>query len=395
MKYYVIAGEASGDLHGANLLRALFLHDPDAEVRYWGGDHMAAAAAETSTAHAVQVRHIRKLAFMGFVEVVSHLGSILSNIRFCKRDIMAFQPDVVVYIDYPSFNLKIAKFCREQGIKNVHYISPQIWAWKTGRIRPMRRDLDKLCYILPTEQKFYAEHSFPQALYVGHPLLDAVDRYREHATTSPNLAPLAGDKKIIALLPGSRKQELRRVLPAMVRLAQRHTEYHFVVAGMSLIGEEFYRAYIPPATTHISILYDHTYDLLAAAYAGVVCSGTATLEAALFRMPEVVCYQCNRLSAAIARRLIASRIRYISLVNLIADSPVVSELIQDDYNDERLEQEFQKITIDTDRRRQMLDAYDRVIALLGGSGASHRTAAAIMEVAQQSGTTTLSSSKPV
>jgi len=385
MKYYIIAGEASGDLHGSNLLRALFRQDPDADVRYWGGDLMAEAVREVPAARAVQVRHIRDLAFMGIVEVAAHLGSILNNMRFCKRDILAFQPDVMVFIDYPSFNLKIAKFTHEHGIKNVHYISPQIWAWKTGRIRPMRRDLDKLCYILPTEQKFYAENHFPQALYVGHPLLDAVDRYRAQSDATTQLqsvAPQAGDKKIIALLPGSRKQELRRMLPAMVRLTQRHPEYHYVVAGMSLIGEEFYRQLIPASDTHISILYDRTYDLLASAYAGVVCSGTATLEAALFRLPEVVCYQCNRLSAAIARRLIASRISYISLVNLIADRPVVSELIQDDYNDRRLEEEFLKITAQADSRQQMLAEYDRVIALLGGSGASDRTAAAIIAVAK-------------
>jgi len=385
MKYYIIAGEASGDLHGSNLLRALFRQDPEAEVRYWGGDLMAEAVRERTAARAVQVRHIRDLAFMGIVEVVAHLGSILNNMRFCKRDILAFQPDVMVFIDYPSFNLKIAKFTHQHGIKNVHYISPQIWAWKTGRIRPMRRDLDKLCYILPTEQKFYADHSFPQALYVGHPLLDAVDRYRtlaDGATQLQSLAAQVGDKKIIALLPGSRKQELRRMLPSMFRLAQRHPEYHYIVAGMSLIGEEFYRQFIPAAATNVSILYDRTYDLLASAYAGVVCSGTATLEAALFRMPEVVCYQCNRLSAAIARRLIASRISYISLVNLIADRPVVSELIQDDYNDQRLEEEFLKVTTQADSRQHMLDEYDRVITLLGGSGASDRTATAVIAVAR-------------
>lgn len=383
MKYYVIAGEASGDLHGANLLRALFRQDPDAEVRYWGGDLMAEAARNAGTGHAVQVRHIRDLAYMGIVEVVSHLGTILSNMRFCKHDIVAFRPDVMVFIDYPSFNLKIARFTHSLGIKNVHYISPQIWAWKAGRIRPMRRDLDKLCYILPTEQKFYAEHDFPQAEYVGHPLLDAVDRYRQQSAAAP-ASPLetsADDRKMIALLPGSRKQELRRLLPLMGRLARRHPEYRFVVAGMSLIGEDYYRQLIPADIDNVSIRYDSTYDIMASAYAGVVCSGTATLEAALFRLPEVVCYQCNRLSAAIARRLIASRINYISLVNLIADSPVVSELIQDDYNDERLEREFNAITVDVERRQRMLNDYDRVIGMLGGGGASQRTAATVVKTA--------------
>lgn len=384
MKYYIIAGEASGDLHGGNLIRALLAKDPDAVIRFWGGDNMEQAAAAALPGHAVQVRHIRDLAFMGIVEVLSHLSAVLGNIRFCKHDILEFRPDVVVFIDYPGFNLKIAKFTHDHGFRNVHYISPQIWAWKKGRIRPMRRNLDSLCYILPTEQDFYAHNDFPQALYVGHPLLDEVQRYRAaQPKEDAVLAPAGDDRKLIALLPGSRKQELRRLLPIMVRMAANHPEYRFAIAGMSLLGKDYYRQFIPTNVANVDIVLDDTYGLLAAAYAGIICSGTATLETALFRLPQVVCYQCNKISAAIARRLIASRIKYISLVNLIADKPVVCELIQDDYNLQRLETEFDRITSHPDVRQSMMDEYDRVAMQLGGIGASQRTADEIVRVAKQ------------
>ncbi|MBP5326751.1 MAG: lipid-A-disaccharide synthase [Bacteroidales bacterium] len=380
MKYYIISGEASGDLHGANLIRSILHRDHDADIRFWGGDKMGVFQSPK----VVQVRHIRDLAFMGFVEVISHLSTVLGNISFCKRDILEFKPDVVVFIDYPGFNLKIAKYTHAHGIKNVYYISPQIWAWKKGRIRPMRRDLDALCYILPTERKFYAANAMPQAVYVGHPLLDEVARYNAEAQTAATKSLVEGDSRpVVALLPGSRKQELSRLLPTMMRLAAKHSEYHFVVAGMSLVGEEFYRRYVSETADNVTIVYDRTYDILSQAYAAIVCSGTATLETALFRVPEVVCYQCNKISAAIAKRLIASRISYISLVNLIADSPVVTELIQEQYNLERLEDELKKITIDADSRQVMQNGYQGVIDILGGEGASQRTADKIIEIANR------------
>lgn len=374
MKYYIIAGEASGDLHGANLIRQLLKKDPDAKLRYWGGDMMAEAVGEFPGTDAVQVRHIRELAFMGFWEVVSHLSAVVGNIRLCKHDIKAFAPDVVVFIDYPGFNMKIAKYTHTLGLKNVHYISPQVWAWKSGRIKQMRRDLDRLCYILPMEQEYYADKDFPQAVYVGHPLLDEVKRYSRKQgclRTSP-------DRQVVALLPGSRKHELERLLPTMMQLAANHQEYHFVLAGMSLVGEEYYRRYIPADAKNVEIVFDLTYDVLSMSIAAVVCSGTATLETALFRVPEVVCYQCSKLSAAIVKHYISSRIKYISLVNLIADAPVVTELIQEDYNIERLESEFAKITVDEEARSKMLSEYDRVIGILGGEGASERTAEEIV-----------------
>ena len=367
MKLYIISGEVSGDLHGANLLRAILSAYPDTEIRYWGGDRMMQAVSDTPhTGEVTMVRHIRDMAFMGFVEVLMHLKEVFGNISLCKKDILEFNPDTVVFIDYPGFNLKMAKFTHARGIRNVYYISPQIWAWKKGRIKSMRRDLDSLCYILPTERKFYAENVFPQAVYVGHPLLDEVERYRHSA----NVVEKKSD--IVALMPGSRRHELKRLLPLMMRLAKRHPEYRFKVTGMTLIGEEFYRQFIPEGVTNVEIVFDKTYDILAKSFAAVVCSGTATLETALFGVPQVVCYQTDKISAAIARRLIANRIKYVSLVNLIADKPVVCELLQDDYNFERLEDEFWAITEDHDRRQAMIDDYRNVVSELGGEGASKR-----------------------
>jgi lipid-A-disaccharide synthase len=365
MKYYLIAGEASGDLHGANLMRALQEQDPAAEFRFWGGDAMAAVGG-------IPVRHIRDLAIMGFVEVVAHLHTVLGNISFCKQDILDYHPDVVVGIDYPGFNLKIEAWAHKQGFKTVHYISPNLWAWKKGRIKGMKQSLDLLCYILPFEQQFFAENNMSQALYVGHPLLDAVKNQLFESTFS-------GERPVIALLPGSRKQELKKSLPPMVQLANRHPEYRFIVAGMSLLGEELYRSLIPQGS-NMEVVYDQTYPLLASAYAAVVCSGTATLETALFNVPQVVCYSGNPISYLIARAIVGRRIKYISLVNLIADSPIVTELIQGDFNPTRLEQEFRLITTDNSNRIRMFSQYAHMRELLSGSGASHRTAQAIIDL---------------
>lgn len=367
MRYYIIAGEASGDLHGANLMRAILRKDSSAEIRYWGGDNMMSVTG-------VPVRHIRDLAYMGFVEVALHLKTVLGNISFCKKDILAFHPDVIIYIDYPGFNLKIAKFAHQHGFKNVHYISPQLWAWKQGRIKPMRRDLDKLCYILPFEQDFYARNHFPQAVYVGHPLLDAVAQFKASATiASPN------GKPIIALLPGSRRMELGKMLAPMMRLAKKHPDYHFVIAGMTLLGDKYYQPIIGKAE-NVAVVYDKTYDLLSCAHAAVVCSGTATLETALFNVPQVVCYRANAISAAIARPLIGNKIKYISLPNLIADAPIVTELIQDDFTDDRLEKEFEIITTQAQTRQYIFDGYTRLHTLLGNAGASDRTAEEIINI---------------
>ncbi len=366
MKYYLIAGEASGDLHGAHLVRALKAKDPQAEFRYWGGDDMADAIGHAP------VRHIRDLAIMGFVEVLAHLGTVLGNIAFCKRDILDYQPDVVVGIDYPGFNLKIEQWAHRQGFKTVHYISPNLWAWKKGRIRGMKQNLDLLCYILPFEEHFFAENGMAQALYVGHPLLDAVD----DKVRQPRLRR---DKPVIALLPGSRRQELKHNLPLMAHLAAQHPEFHFIVAGMSLLGESIYHEYLP-ADDNIEVVFDQTYPLLADAHAAVVCSGTATLEAALFNVPQVVCYRANPISIAIAKAIVSRRIRYISLVNLIADHTVVTELIQQDFNAARLEKEFRLIACDEANRHRIFNQYASLRTQLGGPGASDRTAQAIIDL---------------
>ncbi|MCF0212151.1 MAG: lipid-A-disaccharide synthase, partial [Bacteroidales bacterium] len=357
MKYYIIAGEASGDLHGSNLMQAIIARDPQAEIRYWGGDRMAAVEGNTT-----MVKHIRELAIMGFVEVALNAKTVVNNLYFCKLDIMQFNPDAMVFIDYPGFNLKIAKYTREQGFRNYYYISPQVWAWKQGRLKAMRRDIYKLCYILPSERKFYSEVDFPQAIYVGHPLLDEVGRYRQRAAAQ-EVSSSEDSRPIVALLPGSRRQELRKTLPTMLRLARRHPEYQFVVAGMSLIGSDFYSQLIGNEVSNLSVVYDSTYDLLSRSFAAVVCSGTATLETALFRVPQVVCYRGNPITIGIAAFFIKAmgKLKYISLVNLIADEPIVRELIQNDVNDANIEAEFRNITVNADARNAMLEGYGRMI----------------------------------
>lgn len=374
MKYYIIAGEASGDLYGANLMKALREQDPRTEFRFWGGDAMKQTGGDP-------VRHIRDLAIMGFVEVVLHLRTVLGNISFCKKDIVAWHPDAVIGIDYPGFNLKIEKWAHEHGFKAIHYISPQLWAWKKGRLKGMRRYLDRLCYILPFEQDFYAKNNLPQASYVGHPLLEII-RQR------PEEEPFTFDNRpIIALLPGSRKQELAKCLPGMVSLAQRHPEYHFVVGGMSLLGQELYNKLIKKYSSNhtntqscnLSVVFDQTHRLLSQAYAAVVCSGTATLETGLFHVPQVVCYRGNPISIALARVLVGRHINHIALVDLIDDSNIVTELLQQDYNDQRLEEEFRLITVDMAYRSRMLQGYRRVEEKLGSAGASLRTAQTIID----------------
>lgn len=361
MKYYLIAGEASGDMYGALLMRRLSQLDPSAQFRFWGGDAMQAVGGKP-------VRHIRDLSIMGFVEVAMHLGTVLGNLKFCKQDVLRFQPDVVIGIDYPGFNLKIEKWCKAHGIKAVHYISPNLWAWKKRRIVDMRKSLNALYYILPFEEAFFADNDMPQAHYVGHPLLDVLKAEPPRPCTG-----LPQGKPYIALLPGSRRQELKNMLPHMVHLASQHPEYHFVVAGMSLIGNEVYEKYVP-RNTNITVVYDQTYSVLSMATAAVVCSGTATLETALFDVPQVVCYRANSLSVAIARLVVSRRIRYISLVNLIADAPIVTELIQGDCSHHRLEHEFQRITTDEANRERMLNEYADMCMLLGGGGASDAVA---------------------
>ena len=369
MKYYIIAGEASGDLHGSNLMKAILRNDPQAEIRFWGGDLMQSVGGTL-------VKHIRDLAFMGFVEVVANLRAVLKNIALCKKDIVEFKPDAVIFIDYPGFNLKIAKFTHAQGFKNFYYISPQVWAWKKGRIKTMRKVLDMMYVILPFEKPFYDRNNVQNVEFVGHPLLDAIAEFDKNAQLADVFRSRNGldERPIIALMPGSRKMELRKMMPDMCHLAAQHPEYQFVIAGMKLLGSSMYTPYIH--SDNVSIVYDQTYPLLKTAFAGVITSGTATLEAALFDLPLVVCYKANALSVFIAKRF--AKVNYISLVNLIADKPVVKELIQNDLNANDLESEFRKITVDETYRQNLQHEYDLLKEQLGGVGASQRAVNSIL-----------------
>ena len=369
MKYYIISGEASGDLHGSNLMKAIIRQDPEAEIRFWGGDLMQSVGG-------TMVKHIKDLAIMGFVEVVAHLRTVLNNLKFCKQDILNYNPDAVIFIDYPGFNLKIAKFTHSHGFKNFYYISPQVWAWKKNRIKTMRKVLDKMYVILPFEKPFYDKHNVENVEYVGHPLLDAVADFNT-TNNSDNFRKQHNldDRPIIALMPGSRKMELRKMMPAMADLASRHPEYNFVIAGMTLLGDSFYKPFL--TSKNVTLVYNQTYLLLQSAFAGVITSGTATLEAALFHLPEVVCYRANAFTVAIAKRF--AKVKYISLVNLIADKPVVRELIQKDLNKNTLEIEFSKITKDKNNRMTMIAEFENIEKRLGSQGVSERTAISILK----------------
>lgn len=368
MKYYLIAGEASGDLHGANLMKAIQKEDSDANFRFWGGDLMKATGG-------TEVKHYRDLAFMGFTEVLMNLRTILKNIKFCKQDIESFNPDVIIFIDYPGFNLRIAKWARQKGYKTHYYISPQIWAWKEGRIKQIRRDVDKMLVILPFEKEFYAKHQM-QATYVGHPLSEVI----EEALRAPELK--IAEKPIIALLPGSRKQEIQTKLPIMLGMVRFFPEYEFVIAQAPAQDEEYYERILGTEFAHIKLLKGNTYQLLRQARAALVTSGTATLETALLRCPQVVCYKGNPLSYLIARRLI--RVKYISLVNLILNRKAVPELIQQNLNIENLRNWLTLLLRETPERATMLEDYDTLWHLLAEGGASANTASEIISLAKQS-----------
>jgi lipid-A-disaccharide synthase len=365
MRLYIIAGEASGDLHGANLLRALSAARPALECRAWGGDLMQAAGATL-------VKHYRDLAFMGFVEVLKNLRTILRNIAFCKEDILAFQPDVLVLIDYPGFNLRMARWARQQGIKVVYYIAPQLWAWHASRAHAIRRDVDKLLVILPFERAFFQQYGI-EAEFVGHPLLDEMERlgYLEDALDTDHRP------RQIALLPGSRKQEIQRILPLMLQMTREFPDYHFVVAGAASLPAEFYRPFLQDYP-NAEWVQGQTYPLLRQSRAALVKSGTSTLETALLGAPQVVCYAGNWLSYQIARRLV--NVKYISLVNLVLDQPLVRELIQDEFNAENLKNAMQEI-LEEEKTAELEKGYQILRARLGGGGASEKAAAAILRVA--------------
>jgi lipid-A-disaccharide synthase len=367
MKYYIIAGEASGDLHASNLMKALLQKDNHAEFRYWGGDLMSQVGGTL-------VKHYRDLAFMGFAEVFMNLRTILKNIKYCKKDITNYHPDVLILIDYPGFNMRIAEFAKQRNITVHYYISPQIWAWKENRIKKIKRDVDQMYVILPFEKDFYEKkHNFP-VHFVGHPLLDAIaDRKQvdpEQFRKENNL----NEKPIIALLPGSRKQEIAKMLFVMLKMIKKFTDSQFVIAGAPSQDLKFYQQFI--SNENVAIVENKTYDLLSVANAAIVTSGTATLETALFKVPEVVCYKGSAISYQIGKRLVKN-IKYISLVNLISNKEVVTELIQDDFNEKKLENELFKI-LDYKKREKIFDDYYKLEKKLGGKGASETTAELII-----------------
>ena len=366
MKYYIIAGEASGDLHGSNLIREVKAKDADAQLRAWGGEEMEAAGATI-------VKHYRELAFMGFIEVLLNLFTILKNIKFCKQDIAAFKPDVLVLIDYPGFNMRIAEWAKKEGIKVVYYISPQIWAWKKGRVHKLKRDVDRMLVILPFEEEFYGRYNMPVD-YVGHPLLDAIEKLTPAEKALP--ASLNAEKKIIALLPGSRKQEITKMFSVMLKMIAAYPEYQFVVAGAPSQDESFYKSIMQGYD--VPIVFGQTYALLSHAHAALVTSGTATLETALFEVPEVVCYKGSPISYWIARWLVD--IKFISLVNLIADRELVKELIQGEMNTRQLKAELDKC-LEGQHRDKLIAEYKLMKERLGGGGASEKAAQIIVEEA--------------
>jgi lipid-A-disaccharide synthase len=368
MKYYIIAGEASGDLHGSRLIRAIRKNDPHAMIRAWGGDLMENEGAAI-------VKHYRDLAFMGFIEVVSNLSTILRNMKWCKKDLIEFNPDVVILIDYPGFNLPIAKFAKSKGLKTAYYISPQVWAWKEGRVNLIKKVVDKMMVILPFEKDFYAKKGYAVE-YVGHPLIEIIqDHQRHHEPESlKNKLGLSAEKKIIALLPGSRKQEIIKKLPIMLKTTVQFPDMEFVVAQAPGITDDFMHSYTNQYP-NVKLIKGNTYQILSVADAALVTSGTATLETALFGVPEVVCYYGSALTYAIAKRLV--KVPFISLVNLIMGKMVVKELIQDELTPDNLRIELKKILTPDNHSMIKKDYLDLWNKLEAGGKASGQAAAII------------------
>ena len=328
MKYYIIAGEASGDLHGSNLMKALYEKDANADIRFWGGDLMKSAGGTL-------VSHYKERAFMGFFEVIKNLSKVLGFIKFCKKDIADFKPDIIVFIDNSGFNLRVAKWAKQQGFKTNYYISPQVWASRAGRVKDIKRDVDKMFVILPFEKEFYKKYDY-EVEFVGHPLIDGISGRTQVDEKDFRKKYDLGDKPIIALLPGSRKQEITKMLSVMLSLVDDFSEYKFVIAGAPSQDLSFYQNII--GAKEVSFINNKTYDLLSVSTAALVASGTATLETALFKVPQVVCYKGGTISYQIAKRIIT--LKFISLVNLIMDREVVTELIQNDFTKSKLKKEL-------------------------------------------------------
>jgi lipid-A-disaccharide synthase len=365
MKYYIIAGEASGDLHGSNLIKEIHKIDTLAKITCWGGDKMKGAGATL-------VKHYKDLAFMGFTEVIKNLPTIFKNIAFCKKDILAFEPNVLVLIDYPGFNMRIAKWAHKKNIKIVYYISPQIWAWKEKRVHAIKRDVDKMLVILPFEKDFYKKYDY-EVSYVGHPLAEVVTHFKQENSAVQK-------ENIIALLPGSRQQEILVKLPIMLSVAKHFPTYKFVVAKAPGLDDAFYQDILKPYT-NVGSVSNETYLLLTKAKAALVTSGTATLETALFAVPQIICYKGGKISYAIAKRLI--KIKYIGLANLIMDKEVVIELIQDELNEKNLVTELTLLLTENEKSKQQQVDYKNLFSLLSAGG--HASANVAREICEMVG----------
>ena len=362
MKYYIIAGEASGDLHSSNLMKEIKLLDATAQFRGWGGDMMKAQGLD-------MVRHYRDTAYMGFTEVIIHLHSVLKNINDCKKDILNYHPDALILVDYPGFNLRIAEFAKQNNFNIFYYISPQVWAWKKSRVKKIKKNIDKMFVILPFEQAFYQRFKY-DVDFVGHPLLDVISKemtLNDHFLKEFNL----NEKPVIALLPGSRKHEIAQILPVMLGVIPYFKQYKFVIAGMSSNELEFYEPIIKNAD--VQIVFDQTYILLKHSTAAIVTSGTASLETALFEVPEIVCYKGSLISYWIAKIVVGKNISFISLVNLIMNKAIVKELIQHELTIENLKNELTILMSDSDKKLEMINDYKELKNKLGGQGASRKT----------------------
>ncbi len=364
MKYYLIAGEASGDLHGSNLMKGLKKVDADSEFRFWGGDLMQEQGGKL-------VKHYKETAIMGFLEVVLNLRKIKKFFKVCKKDILEFNPDVLILIDYPGFNLRIAEFAKSKGIRVYYYISPKVWAWKESRIKKIKAFVDRMFVIFPFEVDYFKKHNY-DVDYAGNPLLDAVKEKIKEKGSFDEFINQNGleNKPIIAILAGSRKQEIDRNLGVMLKIIPEYKNYQFVIAAAPSIEHDYYNKFVEG--NNVKVVFNQTYDVLKYAHAALVTSGTATLETALFDVPQVVCYRAGNISYFIAKQFV--KIKFISLVNLIMDAEIVKELIQFDMNPKTLKSELNKILFDNNYRQKMLDNYEELCKKLGGTGASERVA---------------------
>lgn len=368
MKYYIIAGEASGDMHAANLMKLIKEYDSQADFRFWGGDLMKAQGGQL-------VKHYKETAYMGFKDVILNLRGIQKNLKLCKNDISIFNPDVVIPVDYPGFNLRIAEYAHQKKFKVYYYISPKIWAWKQSRVHKIKKFVDKLFIIFPFEINFYKKFDY-EAEFIGNPLIDELAKCNNYSVSKSNFRTEhnLGEKPIIALLAGSRKAEIKNNLPVMLKVIKHFPDFKFVLAAAPSLDLSIYKQYIE--NQDISVVFNKTYEVLLNSAAAIVTSGTATLESAILNIPEICCYRADNFSYQIAKRIV--KVKYISLVNLIMNKPVIKELIQDDMNEIYLRDELEKLLFDNEYRTQMLKNFEELRNTSGGAGASERAAKIIV-----------------